>query len=201
MPTMVTTLPPVVHRVQWLSLEASYSHFLCHFFSSSLASSNCKPYYVRSTCLLISFSEYLNILELSTLLRHYVYLDVKTKNKCGWACLRRFKTYTFRFKKVDFDHTTDDKAIFDEFYLVDYIYGSFSKGGDDVMNEAHLLNHFNHASLANPITPLHADNSVRDIVSPALGTIRRKNETTAVGTRPSYFHPTSTEMAVDGIEV
>ena len=157
----------------------------------------------------ISFSDISTFLNYRLYLsRHYVYFDVKTKNKCGWACLRRFKTYTFRFKKVGFDHTTDDKAIFDEFYLVDYIYGSFSKGGDDVMNEAHLLNHFNHSSLANPITPLHADNSVRDIVSPALGTARRKNhgssgqnEAAAVGTRPSYFHPMSTEMAVEGIEV
>ena len=53
---------------------------------------------------------------------------------------------------MGFDHATDDKATFDEFYLVEYVYGSFQKGGTDMMNEAHLLSHFDHVNLSAPIS-------------------------------------------------
>ena len=103
--------------------------------------------------------------------RHYVYFHVKTPSRKSIFSGGGYEEYKFRFKKVGFDHSTDGHAIFDEYYLVDYIFGPFNKGGDEVMSEAHLLSHFNHVSLAVPIVPLHADTSMRNI---ELGTLRRK---------------------------
>ena len=122
-------------------------------------------------------------------------MDVKTpSSKRGSS----HKTHDFRFKKVGFDHTTDDKAVFDEFYLIDYVYDSFSKSSQDVMDEAHLLSHFTHANLANPIQPHHVDESIRDLVlsSNVFDTnskLRRKKHGSSVkyaeGTRTSYYAP------------
>ena len=136
--------------------------------------------------------------------RHHVYLDVKTpsRNSC-WRS--SYETHDFRFKKVGFDHTTDDKAVFDEFYLIDYVFGSFSKSGEDVMDEAHLLSHFTHAKLANQIQPHHVDESIRDLVlsSNVFDTnskLRRKKHGSSVkknaaqGTRTSYYAPKTVEV-------
>ena len=96
----------------------------------------------------------------SSLSRHYVDLTVRGPLK------RNFK-YSFRFKKIGFEHATDNKVAFDEFFIVDYTYESFSRSGPEVMDEAHLFSHFNHARLANPITPYHADESMRDLAMPS----------------------------------
>lgn len=125
--------------------------------------------------------------------------------KGSWFNFSNFDSYAFRFKKVGFDHSTDDNAIFDEFYLVDYVYGSFAKMGDEVMTEAHLLSHFHHVNLASSIAPHHADQSIREIVELAplqeVGAMRRKKhgdkgqkETAAVGARPTFFAPRSIEV-------
>ena len=116
-----------------------------------------------------------------------------------YYCCKNFTTYGFRFKRVGFDHATDDKAIFDEFYLIDYVFGSFSTSGQDVMNEAHLLSHFNHVQIAKPIAPHHADESVRDLMLSASyvlpnANLRRKKHAASshkqepvVASRPAYF--------------
>jgi|SaaInl74LU_5_DNA_1037368.scaffolds.fasta_scaffold09026_3 hypothetical protein len=88
---------------------------------------------------------------------HYIYLDVKNPA----AKIFNFggvTSYGFRFRKMGFDHRTEDRASFDEFYLVEYVFGSLAKAGSVVTQEAHMLSHFNHAALSTPIVPIHADN-------------------------------------------
>ena len=103
---------------------------------------------------------------------HYIYLDVKVSPKylCGYGGIIR---HTFRFKKIGFDHATDKKATFDQYYLVEYVFGSLAHAGNVVTNEAHLLSHFNHAALCTPIVPIHADNTVDDRALPSL--LQRRN--------------------------
>ena len=104
--------------------------------------------------------------------RHYIYVDVKTSPKClcGWGRITR---HTFHFKKMGFDHATDKKATFDQYYLVEYVYGSLAHAGNVVTNEAHLLSHFHHAALCTPIVPIHADNTVDDRA--LSGLLQRRN--------------------------
>lgn len=95
------------------------------------------------------------------LIKHqYIYLDVRTPRTkiFHWFGIGGITTYAYRFKKVGFDHSTDDKAAFDQFYLIDYVYGSLGKGGNEVTSEAHLLSHYSYATLANPILPIEANN-------------------------------------------
>ena len=117
------------------------------------------------------------------------------KKYCCCFKSRSYETYNFRFKKIGFDHTTDDKAVFDEFYLVDYVYGSFSKSGDEVMNEAHLLSHFNHARLANPINPHHVDDSIRDLV---MSSNLLHNDTSSIRRKRKKHGSNSHEDAASG---
>lgn len=98
---------------------------------------------------------------------HYIYLDVKTPPTKFFG-VGATKSYSFRFKKIGFDHNTDRKAIFDEFYLVEYVYGSLAQAGNVVTNEAHLLSHLHHVGLCAPIVPVHADNTINDLVLPKL---------------------------------
>ena len=131
-------------------------------------------------------------------------MDVKTPSRIS------YKTLDFRFEKLGFDHTTDDKAVFDEFYLIDYVFSSFSKSGEDVMDEAHLLSHFTHAKLANQIQPHHVDESIRDLVlsSNMFDTnskLRRKKGSSvkknAEGTRTSYYYAPKTVAPKKTVEV
>ena len=149
---------------------------------------------------------------MSNVNRHYVYLDVKTPltRNCCFFKSKSYETLAYRFKKFGFDHTTDDKAVFDEFYLVDYVYGSFSNASEEVMDEAHLLSHFNHARLANPIDPHHVDESIRDLVLSTnlvpnnrhTSCLALKNgssgheeeEVAAMGTRSTYLSPKNIEV-------
>ena len=105
----------------------------------------------------------------SSLTRHYVDLEVSSPLKRHFILCkpRSYERYSFRFKKIGFEHATDNKVAFDQFFLVDYVYESFSRSGAEVMDEAHLFSHFNHARLANPITPYHADESMRDLAMPS----------------------------------
>ena len=98
---------------------------------------------------------------------HYIYLDVKTPPTKFFG-VGATRSYSFRFKKIGFDHTTDRKAAFDEYYLVEYVYGSLAQAGNVVTNEAHLLSHLHHVGLCAPIVPVHADNTINDLVIPKL---------------------------------
>ncbi|KAL7432998.1 hypothetical protein ACHAXM_003358, partial [Skeletonema potamos] len=89
--------------------------------------------------------------------RHHVYLDTKSARRCCCKCSGTL-SYDFCFQKVGFEHATDDKATFDQFYLFDYICKPFSKQGDN-MSDYHLLSHFNYVDLANPIYPVHQGGS------------------------------------------
>ncbi|KAL3827171.1 hypothetical protein ACHAXA_006726 [Cyclostephanos tholiformis] len=107
------------------------------------------------------------------MMHHYIYLDVKTSPKyvCGNGGIKR---HTFRFKKMGFDHATNKQATFDQYYLVEYVYGSLAHAGNVVTNEAHLLSHFNHAALCTPIVPIHADDTVNgNVVLPNI--LQRRN--------------------------
>lgn len=84
---------------------------------------------------------------------------------------------------------------------MDYVFGSFSKSGEDVMDEAHLLSHFTHAKLANQIQPHHVDESIRDLVLSfdTNSKLRRKKHGSSVkknaeGTRTSYYAPKTVEV-------
>lgn len=103
---------------------------------------------------------------------HYIFLDVKGAPTKFFG-IGAVKGYEFRFKKIGFDHTTDKKAAFDQFYLVDYVYGTLAQAGNVVTSEAHLLSHLNHAALCTPIVPVHADNTINDIVLPNI--MQRRN--------------------------
>ncbi len=108
---------------------------------------------------------------------HYIYLDVKTSPRylCGFGGISR---HTFRFKKMGFDHATNKQATFDQYYLVEYVYGSLAHAGDVVTNDAHLLSHFHHAALCTPIVPIHADNTVNGHAVPSI--LQRRNNHSAV---------------------
>jgi len=78
------------------------------------------------------------------------------------------------------------------------------------MDEAHLLSHFNHARLANPIDPHHVDESIRDLVlstnlvpnNSHTSCLALKNgssgheeeEVAALGTRITYLSPKNIEV-------
>lgn len=124
---------------------------------------------------------------------HYIYLDVRSSNLSSSIFKKWFgsgnNTLGFRFKKRGFDHATDDSAIFDELYVLDYVYGSFQKGGNDMMSESHLLSHLNNVSLSTPMVPLHANKSVSDMVLSAAGITKRKKQnihSNPQGVQPSY---------------
>ena len=112
---------------------------------------------------------------------HYIYLDVKTSPRyiCGFGGVA---SYTFRFKKKGFDHATNKQATFDQYYLVEYVYGSLAKAGDVVTNDAHLLSHFHHAALCTPIVPIHADNTVNGHAVPSI--LQRRNNHGTVIKKP-----------------
>ncbi len=102
------------------------------------------------------------VIRLLLILRHFIrkrqyLLDVRPKYICGYETIGR---HTFGFKKMGFDHATNQQATFDQYYLVECVYGSLAHAANDVTNEAHLLSHFNHAALCTPIVPIHADNTV-----------------------------------------
>jgi hypothetical protein len=107
---------------------------------------------------------------------HYIYLDVKTSPKYlfGYGGI---KSHTFCFKNMGFNHATDEKATFDQYYLVEYVYGSLAHAGNVVTNEAQLLSHYNHAALCTPIIPIHADNTVGDRSLPSLLQCRNNHNT------------------------
>lgn len=72
------------------------------------------------------------------------------------------------------------------------------------MDEAHLLSHFNHARLANPIDPHHVDESIRDLVlstnlvpshtTSSLALKNEEEEVAALGTRITYLSPKNIEV-------
>mmetsp|Transcript_2161 Transcript_2161/g.4716 ORF Transcript_2161/g.4716 Transcript_2161/m.4716 type:complete len:287 (-) Transcript_2161:219-1079(-) len=105
---------------------------------------------------------------------HFVYLDVKAPASM-FASFGGITSYAFRFTKVGFETSAGNQASFDEFYLIDYVYGSLSKAGNTVTSEAHLLSHFNHAALSTPIVPIHADNSVLDFVTDGVKNRKKNN--------------------------
>jgi hypothetical protein len=98
---------------------------------------------------------------------HYIYLDVKAvpTKFFGFGAI---KSYVYRFKKIGFDHATDKKAAFDQFYLIEYVYGTLAQAGNVATNEAHILSHLSHAALCTPIVPIHSDNTINDLVIPNL---------------------------------
>jgi hypothetical protein len=98
------------------------------------------------------------------ILRHFIrkrqyLLDVRPNYICRYETIGR---HTFGFKKMGFDHSTNKQATFDQYYLVECVYGRLAHAGNDVTNEAHLLSHFNHAALCTPIVPIHVDNTVNN---------------------------------------
>jgi hypothetical protein len=56
---------------------------------------------------------------------------------------------------------------------MNYVYETLGKHGNDVMGDYHLLSHFHCSDLANPIQPVHADDSVRD----CLGVMKEHSHT------------------------
>ncbi len=104
---------------------------------------------------------------------HFVYLDVKAPTT-RFFNFGGVHSYGFRFKKIGFDMRANNQASFDEFYLIEYIFGSLGKAGITVTSEAHLLSHYNHAALATPIVPIHADNTIRDFMEEGIKN-RKKN--------------------------
>ncbi|KAL3775489.1 hypothetical protein HJC23_013540 [Cyclotella cryptica] len=94
--------------------------------------------------------------------RHHLYLDVKSQKRIGSGV--GVTTYDFRFKKFAFENAAYNQAVVDEFYLMDYVYGPLGKCGNESMSRYHLLSHFHNVNLANPILPLHGDESFVDLV-------------------------------------
>eukprot|EP00569_Conticribra_weissflogii_P004125 CAMPEP_0171330054 /NCGR_PEP_ID=MMETSP0878-20121228/1726_1 /TAXON_ID=67004 /ORGANISM="Thalassiosira weissflogii, Strain CCMP1336" /LENGTH=289 /DNA_ID=CAMNT_0011830239 /DNA_START=160 /DNA_END=1029 /DNA_ORIENTATION=+ len=109
---------------------------------------------------------------------HFIYFDVKAPTT-RFFNFGGIYSYAFRFKKIGFDTRTENLASFDEFYLIEYVYGSLGKAGSTVTSEAHLLSHFNHAALATPIVPIHADNTVRDLFMDGLRNRKKVGESVA----------------------
>ena len=70
---------------------------------------------------------------------------------------------------IGFETATSNKASFDEFHLMNYVYEPFGKRGNDIMSSYHLLNHLRHADLADSIQPVHADESIQDVLSSIKG--------------------------------
>jgi hypothetical protein len=68
-------------------------------------------------------------------------------------------------KIVGFETSASNKVAFDEFYLMNYVYETLGKHGNEVMNNYHLLSHFNEVKLADPIHPIHADDSINDTMA------------------------------------
>jgi hypothetical protein len=68
-------------------------------------------------------------------------------------------------KIVGFETSASNKVAFDEFYLMNYVYETLGKHGNDVMNNYHLLSHFNDVRLSDPIHPIHADDSINDTMT------------------------------------
>ena len=102
----------------------------------------------------------------------YIYFDVR-KPASATSFFNRggIITYAFRLKKTGSD-VRSDVVFFDQSFVLNYVYGSLSLGGNQTTNEAHLLSHFNNASLATPIMPVYADKTVAELVVPKL--LRRK---------------------------
>lgn len=48
---------------------------------------------------------------------------------------------------------------------MNYVYEPIGKRGNEIMSKYHLLNHFRHANLADLIQPVHADESIQDVLS------------------------------------
>ena len=86
---------------------------------------------------------------------------------CCRAVLTFFCTnsFTIPVKKVGLDNAASNDAAFDEFYLINYVFGTLGKHGMKTMDDYHLLSHFNHVNLADPIKPAHADDSILEVVS------------------------------------
>lgn len=98
----------------------------------------------------------------------YIYFDVR-KPASATSFFNRggIITYAFRLKKTGSD-VRSDVVFFDQSFVLNYVYGSLSLGGNQTTNEAHLLSHFNNASLATPIMPVYADKTIADLVVPKL---------------------------------
>lgn len=98
----------------------------------------------------------------------YIYFDVR-KPASATSFFNRggIITYAFRLKKTGSD-VRSDVVFFDQSFVLNYVYGSLSLGGNQTTNEAHLLSHFNNASLATPIMPVYADKTVGELVVPKL---------------------------------
>ena len=102
----------------------------------------------------------------------YIYFDVR-KPASATSFFNRggVITHAYRLKKTGSD-VRSDVVFFDQSFVLNYVYGSLSLGGNQTTNEAHLLSHFNNASLATPIMPVYADKTVAELVVPKL--LRRK---------------------------
>ncbi len=103
---------------------------------------------------------------------HFVYLDVK-KPAAKFFNFGGVSSYAYRFRKMGFDHKTDEKALFDEFYLIEYVFGPLAEAGSVVTQEAHMLSHFNHAALSTPIVPIHADKIIDELTQRKKGNSER----------------------------
>lgn len=100
---------------------------------------------------------------------HFIYLDVKKPAAAKFFNFGDVSSYGYRFRKVVFDHKTDDKAAFDEFYLIEYVFGSLAEAGNVVKQKAHMLSHFTHAALSTPIVPVHADTIIGELIQRKKG--------------------------------
>ena len=98
----------------------------------------------------------------------YIYFDVR-KPASATSFFNRggILTYAFRLKKTGSD-VRSDVVFFDQSFVLNYVYGPLSLGGNQTTNEAHLLSHFNNASLATPIMPVYADKTIGQLVVPKL---------------------------------
>jgi len=103
---------------------------------------------------------------------HFVYLDVKAPTT-RFVNFGGIHSHAFRFKKIGFNMSANNQASFDEFYLIEYVFGSLGKAGSTGTSEAHLLSHYNHAALATPIVPIHADKILRDFMEEGIKNRKR----------------------------
>jgi len=65
---------------------------------------------------------------------------------------------------------------------MNYVYETLGKHGNDVMGDYHLLSHFHCSDLANPIQPVHADDSIRDSLIMMKGPTVPEDHRSAPGT-------------------
>jgi len=151
----------------------------CHMgqcIENSRDSSSCACVVIGSLilCLLIPF------VEIFPFFRRwqYIYFYVR-RPASATSFFNRSGTviHKFRLKKTLADvrstlktgpQVGSDAISFDEMFIAKYVYGSLAMGGVKATSQAHIISHFNNASLAAPIMPVYADKAIGELFVPSL---------------------------------